>query len=259
MTKILLTGAAGIVGKALRPILAEKYPSIVLTDLVEITDLSSNETFVQGDITDLSFVKKLVQGVSGIVHLAAMVGHYSFDEVLGPNFVGTYNIYEASRMTDIPPRVIFASSHHAVGFFKRGEQAIDHRTAPRPDSFYGLSKAYGEGLASLYADKYSVKTLSIRIGYVGENVPDERRMHTWISASDLYQLIEIGFTVPDLHHEIVYGVSQVPEPFFDNSNACRLGYKPQDLSTNYLLSPDIEKVQPGPDSFIGGSFATSEV
>jgi len=87
MTKILLTGAAGIVGKALRPILAEKYPGIVLTDLVEITDLSSNESFVQGDITDLSFVKKLVEGISGVVHLAAMVGHYSFDEVLGPNFV----------------------------------------------------------------------------------------------------------------------------------------------------------------------------
>ncbi len=259
MTKILLTGAAGIVGKALRPILAEKYPSIVLADLVEITDLSSNETFVQGDITDLSFVKKLVQGVSGIVHLAAMVGHYSFDEVLGPNFVGTYNVYEASRLMDIPPRVIFASSHHAVGYFKRGEQEIDHQTAPRPDSFYGLSKAYGEGLASLYADKYSVETLSIRIGYVGENVPDERRMHTWISARDLCQLIDLGFTLPQLHHEIVYGVSQVPEPFFDNTNAFRLGYQPQDLSTDYLLSADIEKIQPEPDSFIGGTFAKSEV
>ena len=162
-------------------------------------------------------------------------------------------------MTDIPPRVIFASSHHAVGFFKRGEQAIDHRTAPRPDSFYGLSKAYGEGLASLYADKYSVKTLSIRIGYVGENVPDERRMHTWISARDLSQLIDLGFTLPQLHHEIVYGVSQVPEPFFDNTNPFRLGYQPQDLSTDYLLSADIEKIQPESDSFIGGTFAKSEV
>lgn len=180
----------------------------MLTDLVEVSDLAPNESFMQGDISNLEFVQSLMDGVTGVVHLAAAVGHYDFDEVLRPNFIGAYNIYEASRSLEVPPRVIYASSHHAVGFFKRGEQTIDHQIAPRPDSYYGLSKAYGEGLASLYADKYNVNTLSVRIGYVGESVPDERRLHTWISARDLFQLITIGFSTPNLHHEIVYGVSK---------------------------------------------------
>jgi uronate dehydrogenase len=259
MNKILLTGAAGIVGNALRPLLAKEYSSILLTDIVDIQELAGNETFVAGDITDFGFVKKITEGVSGIIHLAAMVGHYSFDEVLRPNFVGTYNIYESARLSSARPRVIFASSHHAVGFFKRGEAEINHLMAPRPDSFYGLSKAYGESLASLYADKFGVKSLSIRIGYVGENVPDERRLHTWISARDLTQLIKIGLQLPDLHHEIVYGVSRVPDPFFDNTNAFRLGYMPADHSANHLYSLDILKMQPEPDSYIGGSFAESNV
>jgi len=259
MNKILLTGAAGIVGKALRPLLAVKYPNILLTDLEPIRDCSPNENFLQGDIADLDFVKLAVDSVDGVVHLAAMVGHYDFHEVLGPNFVGTYNVYEAVRQMESKARIIYASSHHAVGFFERGEQHIDHTTAPRPDSFYGLSKAYGESLASMYADKYGVQTFSIRIGYVGENVPDERRMHTWISARDLAQLIEIGFRLPELHHEIVYGVSNVPDPFFDNSNATRLSYEPQDSSVEYLTDPALLHVQPEPHALIGGSFATSDV
>lgn len=259
MNNILITGAAGIVGKALRPLLAANYPNVLLTDLENIYDLSANESFIQGDIADLEFVKSIVEGVDGVIHLAAMVGHYDFHQVLGPNFVGTYNIFEALRQAESSARIVYASSHHAVGFFERGEPHIDHTTAPRPDSFYGLSKAYGESLASMYADKYGVKTLSIRIGYVGENVPDERRMHTWVSARDLAQLIDIGFSFPELHHEIVYGVSNVPEPFFDNSNAQRLGYEPQDSSMDQLSDPALLQVKPEAHALIGGSFATSDV
>lgn len=248
--KILLTGAAGIVGTALRPLLARRHDHVVLTDIAGIDDAAGNESFKQGDITDLGFVKELAAQVDGIVHLAGMVGHYSFDEVLGPNIIGTHNVFTAAQAAGVT-RVVNASSHHVVGFFKRGAP-IDETTAPRPDSPYGLSKAYGEAAAAYFADKFGLQILSIRIGYVGDELSDERRLHTWISARDLEQLIEIGLTAPNLGHQIVYGVSDNPDPFFDNSNAARLGYKPQDRSVDFVTDPAVLEMAPDPDSIAGG-------
>ncbi len=178
----LLTGAAGIVGSAVRPLLAARYDRVLLTDLVEIADLASNETFQQGDISEAAFVNRLVGQVNGIVHLAGLVGKdYTFAEVLQPNLVGTYNVFEAARTAGVR-QVVFASSHHAVGFLRRDEK-IDEATAPRPDSPYGLSKAFGELTAWYFAEKYGVNVLVIRIGFVGQQVPDERRLHTWTSGA----------------------------------------------------------------------------
>jgi len=261
MANLLLTGAAGIVGSAIRPLLAARHDSIVLTDLKPVTGLAANETFVAGDIADLELVKSVTAGVDAIIHLAGMVGpDYTFDEVLGPNIVGTYNIFAAAKAAGIK-RVINASSHHAVGFHRRGDY-VDHETAPRPDSHYGLSKAFGESTAAFFADKYGIQTLSIRIGFVGDKVVDERRLHTWISARDLVQLIDIGLSAPDLGHQIVYGVSDNPDSFFDNTNAERLGYQPQDRSLDHLAHPDLATAKPDLTSpvgtHIGGHFAASE-
>ncbi len=260
MKRILLTGAAGIVGQALRPLLAARYEEILITDQAEAQGVTGNETFVQGDITNLEFVSKLAARADGIVHLAGMVGpDFTFEEVLGPNIIGTRNIYEAARANGIL-QVVYASSHHAVGFYKRRD-FIDHQTAPRPDSHYGLSKAFGEDAGSYFADKFGLNVLAIRIGYVGETVIDERRLHTWISPRDLAQLIHIGLATPDLGYEVVYGVSQNPDPFFDNSNAERLGYRPQDRAVDFLADPAILKAKPDPHSpegiYVGGHFAAS--
>lgn len=258
MKHILLTGASGLVGTALRPWLAKAYDRVTLTDVRALpVPLSANEIFIQGDIVDLAFVSRLLEGVDGIVHLAGMVGaKYTYDDVLGPNFSGTYNVYEAARLAGIS-RVVYASSHHAVGFHPRGT-AIDHTTAPRPDGYYGLSKAFGEATGSYFVDAYSLHVLAIRIGYVGENVVNERRLHTWISARDLAQLIHIGLTTPDLGYQVVYGVSENPDPFFDNSNAIRLGYVPQDRALDNLADPSLKDAQPDETSLegrlIGGQF-----
>jgi uronate dehydrogenase len=260
MKRILLTGAAGIVGSALRPLLRELYDEVLLTDLNPIEDPAGNERFEAGDISDFSFVSPLASQVEGIVHLAGKVGpDYTFDEVLGPNLIGSYHVFEAARQNGIS-HVVYASSHHAVGYRKRTD-AIDEHTAPRPDSFYGLSKAFGEEIGSLYADRHGINVLAIRIGYVGETVIDERRLHTWISARDLAQLIGIGLSTPDLGFQIVYGVSDNPEPFFDNANAVRLGYRPQDRSVDHLADPSLLDAHPDPDSpegiFVGGHFCQS--
>lgn len=256
-SRIVLTGAAGIVGTSIRPLLRERCNELLLTDVQEVDPLHAKEQFFQGDLTDLDFLTEVTADADGIVHLAGHVGaNFTFDDVLGANIVGTHNLFEAARRNGVP-RVVYASSHHAVGFFRRGDP-IDHTTAPRPDSFYGLSKAFGEELGSYYADRHGMRVLAIRIGFVGDEVIDERRLHTWMSPRDFVQLIEIGFTHPDIRFEIVYGVSENPEPFFDNRNAHRLGYSPEDRALDHLADEEFRHLPPDTSTadgtHIGGHF-----
>jgi len=257
-TRILLTGAGGRAGQALRPILREQYDHVLLTDIKTISDCQGVESFQQGDISDFEFVSSLVSPSDGIVHLAGLVGaHPTFEESIAPNYIGTHNVFRAAVDSGIR-NVVYASSHHTVGFMKRGEK-IDHMTAPRPNSEYALSKAFGESAASYFADNFGLNILSIRIGYIGSDASTERRLHTWISDRDLAQLVAIGLQADELGHQIVYGVSDCDEPFFDNRNAVRLGYRPQDHSRDAAtsrtvldLKPDLNTIEEG---LVGGGFA----
>lgn len=256
--KILVTGAAGRVGTVLRPILRERYGHTVLMDISEIEDCHAGESFRKGDIADLECLKSAADGCDGIVHLAGLVAsHYTFEESFGPNYVGTHNIFRVAAEMGIE-NVVYASSHHAVGFIKRGQE-IDHTTAHRPDTEYGLSKAFGESAGAYFADKFGLNILSIRIGYVGPEVPNERRLHTWISARDLAQLVEIGLRKKGIGHQIVYGVSACDEPFFDNSNAERLGYRSLDHSLHAITDPSVLELKPDlntiEEGVVGGGFA----
>lgn len=258
--KILLTGAAGIVGKLVRPYLSEAFEEVVLlTHRTPCENLNSNERSVQGNIEDRSFIDSLLTEVDGVIHLAGLVGpDYTFDQVLGPNFVGTYNIFEAARKAGVK-HIIYASSHHAVGFIPRGS-AIDEHAPIRPDSYYGVSKAFGEILSAYFADKYGLNILSVRIGSVTEKIEDERRTHTWSSPRDLARLFELGLTRNEQGHRIVYGVSKCPDPFFDNSSAEEIGYDPTDYSLDFIVDPSILDTKPDPslpeNLFIGGYFAS---
>jgi len=258
--RLLMTGAAGIVGSALRPLLREQYASLLLTDIAEVSGITKPERFQQGDLGDLGFLIELCQEVDAIIHLGGLVGaNYTFEEVLGPNIIGTHNLFEAAVRAGVR-RVVYASSHHVVGFEPRGE-SIDHQTAPRPNGEYALSKAYGEAAASYYVDNFGLEILSIRIGYLGNDISTERRLHTWVSHRDLAALVQIGLTTSELRHEIVYGISEVPDPFFDNRNATRLGYVPQDRALDHITDPSILHHQPDlttiEEGVVGGGFASA--
>lgn len=260
MERVLLTGAAGVVGTLLRPVLRDRYESIVLTDIQSVSGAVTNETFMQGDIADAEFIDRATRGVDGVIHLAGCVGpDYTFDDVLSANIVGTHNVFAACRKNGVP-RVVYASSHHAVGFYRR-DDLIDETAFPRPDSQYGLSKAFGESVAAYYSDKFAIDVLVIRIGYCGEEVIDERRLHTWVSPRDLMQLVDIGLNTAKLGFEVVYGVSENPEPFFDNTNAQRLGYRPKDRAVDSLADPSITKLSADSSTIegatIGGPFSAS--
>jgi uronate dehydrogenase len=146
---------------------------------------------------------------------------------------------------------LLASSNHATGFYRR-DQTIDHRVYPKPDSRYGVSKVFGEALGSLYADKYGMEVFLMRIGNVNPKPIDKRRLSIWLSPRDLAQLVSIGIDHPSIKFEIVYGISDIPDGYWDNTNAFRLGYEPRDKPADFV-SGELDSTE---HAFQGGSFAT---
>jgi uronate dehydrogenase len=259
MNRVLITGAAGGIGRRIRPLLRGAYPALRLSDVVAI-EPGQGEEFVAADLADLAAVERLCAGVDGIIHLGASSVEDAWEPVLQNNIIGGYNVFEAARRQGVR-RIVFATTNHVVGFYRR-QRTIDHAVMPRPDSRYGVSKAFGEALGRMYADKYGLGVFNIRIGNVWEEPVDRRRLSIWISPRDLVQLMRIGLDHPEIHFEIVYGVSDNARAWYDNANAYRLGYQPQDRAEDYAASAtqaDLE-IPPDPigEAFQGGGFCTME-
>ena len=256
---VLITGAAGGLGTHLRRELAGKY-ALRLSDLKRVTSVAPGERFVAGDVAKLTDMLRASKGVDAIVHLGAWPVEGDWETILRANIRGTYNVFEAARRNGVK-RVLFASSNHAVGFYRR-DQTIDQRVYPRPDSRYGVSKVFGEALGSLYADKYGLEVFILRIGNVAPQPADKRRLSIWISPRDLAQLVSIGIDHPEIRFEIVYGISNNRRAWYDNANAHRLGYRPQDQSEPFaaeLLAKHRDSEEPKVELYQGGTFVTAEL
>ena len=256
---ILITGAAGDVGTHLRNELAGRYV-LRLSDIRPIKKLAQSETFVRGDVGRLPDMLRVSKGVDAIVHLGGFALEGPWDVILRTNIVGCYNVFEAARVNGVK-RILFATSNHVIGFYRR-DQKIDHRVYPKPDSRYGLSKVFGEQLGSLYADKYGLRVFCMRIGNVNLAPADKRRLSIWISPRDFAQLVKIGIEHADIRFEIVYGVSGNQRSWYDNSNAERLGYRPQDDAEAYagaVLAKEKPGSDPRAETFQGGSFVLAEI
>ncbi len=180
--------------------------------------------------------------------------------ILQANIIGAYNLFEAARRQGVK-RVVFASSNHVMGFYPRS-QKIDRDALPLPDTRYGVSKAFGEALGALYAYKFGLGVLCIRIGNVADRPADKRRLSIWLKPEDLVSLIRIGLEREGLVYETVYGASDNERSWWDNSAAQALGYEPQGHSEDFaeaalaaqgLLPPDAVG-----DHFQGGPFCSDE-
>jgi uronate dehydrogenase len=251
---VLITGASGDVGTHLSRELAGKY-TLRLSDRRPL----EAENFVKADITKMADALEITRGVDAIVHLGGYSVEGPWQEILEANIVGCYNVFEAARRNGVK-RILFPTSNHAVGFYRRDE-TIDHTVYPRPDSRYGVSKVFGEALGSLYADKYGMEVFMMRIGNVGPKPLDKRRLSIWFSPRDLAQLVSIGIDKPGIKFEIVYGISRNKRAWYDNSNAYRLGYQPQDDSEAFA-EEILRKEKPSGDAIAeahqGGVFCTAE-
>jgi uronate dehydrogenase len=230
MQRILITGAAGQIGRALRAGLRGAYPLIRLLDVAPLGEAAAGEEILAADIRDVAAMEKATSGIECIVHLAGQSTEAEWEKVLPLNIEGCYNVFEAGRRNGVK-RIIFASSNHAVGFHRR-ERFIDDRVLPRPDTRYGVSKVFGEALGRLYADKHGLSVACLRIGtFVTPDRPKEaRQLLTWISHRDMVQLTRRCIDHPHYHFVVVYGVSNNLRSRWDNTNAKFLGYRPQDNS-----------------------------
>lgn len=256
LKKLLLTGAAGGVGSALRPLLPRIAETVLLSDIKGVENLAGHERFQRCDLSDQDAVDKLVEGVDGIIHLGGVSVERPFDMILNGNIVGVYNLFEAARRFG-RPRIVFASSNHVIGYYRRDER-IDSSVPPRPDSLYGVSKAFGENLASLYFDKFGQECLSVRIGSCFPKPLNPRMLATWLDVEDLLDLCARAFEAPRLGHTIVYGASDNDEIWWDNRNAAFLGWRPKRSSAQWRAEVLANAAPERPDSpsviYQGGAF-----
>ncbi|MEO6624695.1 MAG: NAD(P)-dependent oxidoreductase [Burkholderiaceae bacterium] len=241
--RLLLTGAAGGLGKALREPLAANCAVLRLSDLAPIGAPGANEEIVQADLADARAVSAAMEGVNAVVHMGGISVEGPFGPILQANIVGVYNLYEAARTCGVK-RLIFASSNHVTGFYRQSE-TITADAPPRPDSLYGLSKAFGEDLSRFYFDRYGIETACIRIGSSFPEPRDRRMLATWLSYADLHRLITACLTTPVLGHSIIFGVSGNAVTWWDNSRAKHVGYVPQDSSE--LFRDTVVARTPAPD------------
>jgi uronate dehydrogenase len=242
MNRILITGAAGNIGRTLREGLRGRYPMLRLSDIAPMDPAGSGEEIARADLTDPAEVDAAMRGVDCVVHLGGISVEDTWDKVLPNNVAGTWNVFEAARRAGVR-RVVYASSHHAVGFYRRA-RFIDRTVVPRPDGPYGVSKVFGEAVGRLFADKHGLSVACLRIGAFREKPADRRQLHVWLSPRDAVQLVGRCIDAPDYHFIVVYGVSNNVRNRYLNKGLEFLGYRPQDNSEDHAAdierSPDAE-------------------
>jgi uronate dehydrogenase len=260
MERVLVTGAAGGIGTRLRKLLKGVYPRIRWSDLRAPADLAADEEFATADLADMGAVENIVQGAQGIVHLGGHSVEGPWETILQSNIVGCYHLFEAARRARVE-RIVFASSNHTVGFYPR-QRRIGTDVTLRPDSRYGVSKAFGESLAALYAYKHGLRVMCLRIGNLAEMPVDLRRLSIWLHPEDLVQLIRIGLEHPALRYEVFYGASDNARGWWDNASAFRYGYRPKHRAEEHrdaaLAAQAKLAADPIGDWYEGGPFCSDE-
>ena len=225
---IAITGAAGRVGSILARGLRR---DLRLLDIRPAPDCQLL------DLRDLVAVEAAFSGVDAVIHLGAIPTEAPFEDILDHNLRGTYNVLEAARRSGVT-RVVFASSNHATGMYPRSDR-IGPDAPVRPDTYYGVSKAFGEALGRLYAEKWGVSVVCIRIGSCIERPLDQRHLSTWLSPDDAVNLFSAAVDAP-VQFSIVYGISANTRGWRDLASARALGYEPQDDAEAYAgdVTPD---------------------
>jgi uronate dehydrogenase len=236
LRRILLTGAAGRIATAVRPELRSLADEVVLTDRVDVAAVEPGERFVRAALEDPAPWGELAAGCDAIVHLGAVPDEAAFDVLAGPNLHGAFHVLDAARRAGVR-RVVLASSGRATGFARVGER-LDGDATPRPDGLYGATKAFAEALGRMYADRFGLAVVALRIGTFEERPATTRDLSTWLSHDDARRLVRAALTAPVTGYLGVYGVSANTRGWWDLPPS--LGYAPQDDAEDYAadVAPD---------------------
>jgi uronate dehydrogenase len=259
MQRVLITGAAGEIGRSLRTGIRGHYPVQRLLDIAPQQAAEPGEEVITVDLNDRLATEAAMEDVDMVIHLAAIPHETGFDDILAGNITTTYSVFESARRAGVR-RVVFASSHHVIGFYPRGE-TVGPDDPVRPDTFYGVSKVFGEALGRLYADKYGLEVACLRIGSFAERPTRPRHLSTWLSPRDCLQLVRCCLDAPALGFTVVYGVSANNRSWWKDDAAASLGYRPQDNAEEFaaqLEQPEPEAATRLADRLQGGSFVEGD-
>jgi uronate dehydrogenase len=244
LSTVLVTGGAGRIGTYLRRGLPALGWRLRLLDRVPPAPGGDAET-VTADVTDRAAVAAAVSGVDAVVHLAGVMrADAAFDEILTANIDGTFAVLDQARQAGVG-RFVYASTNHANGFAPRssGFRSPGSAGSPggdRPDSYYGVSKLFGEALCRLYVDRYGMQIACLRIGSCFDVPRNPRMLGTWLSPGDSVRLVHACLTYPELEYAVVYGTSANSRNWWDISPARALGYEPRDNAERFaadILAP----------------------
>jgi len=256
--RLLLTGAAGGLGRVLRPRLARQCTTLRVSDIAELGAAAAGEEVVPARLEDFDAVLGLLADVDALVHLGGVSVEGPFEPILRANIVGMHNVYEAARRQRVQ-RIVFASSNHVTGFYRQ-DAVLAPSDPMRPDGNYGLSKAFGELLSRFYFDRYGIETVCLRIGSSFPEPKDRRMLATFLSYDDLERLVVASLTAPVVGHTVVYGVSDNVRTWWDNTAARHLGFRPHDSSERFRAAVEAREplADPGDPAalFQGGGFVT---
>ena len=262
---ILLTGAAGRIGSMLRPRLARPDRVLRLLDVAPLPPgpapaglpSAGPEEAVTASVTDLAAMTAACAGVDAVIHLAGIATEDAWAPVLDVNINGAYTVFEAARRAGVR-RVVFASSNHAVGFAPRAAYPVADDARPEPDTYYGVSKAAGEALAALYARRYGLETVCVRILSCFDRPQNARMLATWLSPDDAGRLFDSCLTAPAPGFRVIYGVSANTRGGWVSLDGARaLGYQPRDDAESYAAEV-LRGREPDPADpvfrYLGGEF-----
>jgi uronate dehydrogenase len=230
--RLLVTGAAGALGRVLREALVQdvgpnrEWAQLRVSDRSPLSDARPHEEVVICDLADREAMERLLVGVDAVVHLGGQSVETPFEGICEANIKGVFNLYEAARLAGCK-RVVMASSNHVTGCYDQGEFVSPEMPA-RPDGYYGVSKLFAEGMASMYFDRYGIETVSLRLGSVIPKAEDRRGLSTWLSYPDFFRLTHASLRAKNVGNTTVYGVSANPHKWWSESGWDKIGYVPQD-------------------------------
>jgi len=254
---VVITGAAGLVGSMLRPRLARPGRALRVLDVAPLT-AGPGEEAIAASVTDMDAMTAACRGADAVIHLAGIPGEASWERICEMNIGGGYVVFEAARRAGAP-RVIFASSNHAVGFTPRSAFPVPDYAFPKPDTYYGVSKAAVEALASMYHDRYGLDAICLRILSCFPRPQNIRMLSTWLSPDDAGRLFEACLTAERPGFRVAFGVSaNTRGGWVSLAEARALGYQPEDDAEAYAAEIIAKHGEPDPDDPVlrrlGGEF-----
>ena len=256
---IALTGANGSIGGVVRNGVRGRHDDVRLVDRTVACGIQRGEHSITADIRDIDAMRTAFEGCSTVVHLAGIPDEADFYDLAQSNILGTYTVFEAAKRARVK-RIVYASSNHVVGFHS-AEAALDANAALRPDSFYGVSKVFGEGLGRLYHDKWGLEIVCLRIGSFREKPQSVRQLSTWLGHYDAVELFNRAIEAEPVSFTVLYGVSANARCRWNSGEAAEaLGFYPvqnaEDFRGEVEALPDLDPPQCA--AFHGGAFTGTD-